>query len=135
MMKKGWDATGGKVVQGAKYAYNNPGEAAERVGKGIKSLNQVTDTLHSATGGSHGTGETDIAGVLTGKYKGKTAELNTVVNLMAKVLNAKTPGESQTALNNLNSNPDYQDFIRNKSPQEKQAFLQQITALAQLQQP
>tara|TARA_R110000851_G_scaffold52364_4_gene124591 strand:- start:28337 stop:29623 length:1287 start_codon:yes stop_codon:yes gene_type:complete len=134
MMQGGWNKmAGSKLGKGVKNAVQNPGEAIKKVGSGIGSLNKVIKNVHNATGGSHGTGGTNISGLMSGEYKGKTSELTTVVNLMAKVLNAKTPNERTTAINNLNSNLDFQEFTKNKTPQEKQAFLQQITSLAQLQ--
>ena len=108
------------------------GTFASNAGKKYKSFNKVLKNVHAASGGAHGT-QTNISGMLAGDYKGKTAELNTVVNLMAKVLNAKTSGELTTAQNNLNSNSDFQEFVKNKTEAEKTEFMNQLVALAQLQ--
>ena len=118
----------------SKVRQGLPG-VVDKIGKGYQKFDKVTKNLHNITGGTHGTGGTSWMKAAAGDYAGKSPELNTVVNLMSKVINAPTPGQSQTAMNTLNANADFQEFVRGKTAQEKQQFLQHITQLAQLQQP
>jgi len=109
----------------------------DKIGRGIKKAGEVAtgaskvlNNVHRATGGRDGTGGTDMANLAAGKMASSSPGYKQLITKMTTFLTASDPTTHARALQDLQNDTAWKDFMSTATDAEKQNFIAALKQFA-----